>query len=923
MAVIGTFGSFTAARLGIYASQSSLNVTGNNIANINTVGYTRQRMDLVSLYSPTYARYANSYQQNIGYGVLTSSVSQLRDPFLDIRFREENASSGAYEAKLDCLQQLSNILDEVGKGTNDFGIIAAQLEDFLGQLQNLNNRTGVVVNDSTVRGSAQTLARLFNNYSKAMETLAANKLGELKENVKTVNSLLTQIRDLNVQIRDAGIVGDPALELRDARNLCIDQLSAYMKIDVRYDEEKIDEFNSVERINISIADSGSPPIKLIEGIYGAQLSMPDKIAEKNLEHDPKTAKSSEFVSKIYLDADGNLQIEYTSEAKKALKDDGSGELVRNSLDAVGALIEKLKKMEDDEITAAQEMYQRIGELADETVRLTNNQTTLNNEITTLNADIAALDSVIEGLEEKLEGKTEEDPDYAELQKELADTQKDLADKQKELADKQKELAGVEADLKQNGEDIEANNQAIAAFEKKFGITPSATAYSDEIEQKIKDHYAALVADLENNSADGLLNGEPYFDPATANAPYIRADGSGTTWNVDEAKQIPNAVEGSYENLMTMFVEPLRDVKGRYLRDQNHKEIRDPVELSDTQLYGSLQAIREFLTEKGEFSSDDDLIRDREAAQKRGLPYYQKALDALARKFAETFNQANQLNFSDVKDAYLSGEGDNPYNMGLTYGFLDSKNNVIMGVDENGNEIELTPGYFDDLDQAQKDLAELKDRAAKRQLQEGDTDKIQELEKKIETGYKNLETLREQGQLTDLWGFYNGGVLFSNSGDNNDGSGITAGNITVSKDWITGDVRILNTKVADGLDHSTANDNILHMIALMSQDMNYFPNEIVGGAMDGGARLYFSGSFAERLADMNGILSVETNITGLLYNEYTATTLSLENSRQSVAGVDLNDEATNMMVFQKSYAAACQLMTTLDSMLDKLINGTLR
>ena len=50
MAVIGTFGSFTASRLGIYASQSSLNVTGNNIANINTEGYTRQRLDLVSLY---------------------------------------------------------------------------------------------------------------------------------------------------------------------------------------------------------------------------------------------------------------------------------------------------------------------------------------------------------------------------------------------------------------------------------------------------------------------------------------------------------------------------------------------------------------------------------------------------------------------------------------------------------------------------------------------------------------------------------------------------------------------------------------------------------------------------------------------------------------------------------------------------------
>ena len=51
MAIIGTFSSFTTARLAIYASQASLNVTGNNIANINTPGYTRQRMDLVSLYS--------------------------------------------------------------------------------------------------------------------------------------------------------------------------------------------------------------------------------------------------------------------------------------------------------------------------------------------------------------------------------------------------------------------------------------------------------------------------------------------------------------------------------------------------------------------------------------------------------------------------------------------------------------------------------------------------------------------------------------------------------------------------------------------------------------------------------------------------------------------------------------------------------
>ena len=103
MAVIGTFGSFTAARLGIYASQASLNVTGNNIANINTKGYTRQRMDLVSIYSGGADRYSNMFNMNVGYGVLCSGVSQLRDPYLDIRFRNEQANLGQQAAKLNGL----------------------------------------------------------------------------------------------------------------------------------------------------------------------------------------------------------------------------------------------------------------------------------------------------------------------------------------------------------------------------------------------------------------------------------------------------------------------------------------------------------------------------------------------------------------------------------------------------------------------------------------------------------------------------------------------------------------------------------------------------------------------------------------------------------------------------------------------------
>ena len=773
MAVIGTFGSFTAARLGIYASQSSLNVTGNNIANINTKGYTRQRMDLVSLHSDGNIRYANSYNLNIGYGVLAEGVSQLRDPFLDIRFRDENAKVGSYEAKLDCLEQMASILDEVGKGTGEFGIIEAQFNDLLAQLENFNGNAGVDVYDTTVRGSAESLTKLFRDYAEGLKTVENNKLNQLKEDVKTVNSLLTRIRDLSEQIREAGIHGDKALELRDDRNVYIDELSAYMKIDVSYDMEKIDEFSSVERINISIAGSGNPPIKLIQGIYGTQLTMPDTTAKRNPAYDPSKPQSNRYISQE--STPGNIK--YTNVEREALRNE-NGDIITND-NAGEALI--------------------------------------------------------------------------------------------------KQMAGFE-----NG-----------------------------------------ISDANKYNPD--------------NARYLDKDGNPTD-DPELAAQVDNAVEGSEENRLWMSLEPLKDARGKFMKDQYHKDITESVDLTDNQLYGSLQSIREFLTEKGEFSSADDRLFDPEATQKRGVQYYKKSLDALAKKFADELNKANRLDFGQVSEAYKQNANGE---------FIDKDGNVIR--DKDGNAI--TAAEFDDLaddiaelDSLREELKKvLADKTLDETAKETERQRIQtaidaleqtDIPGRSEALYEKMELLRQSGDLTTEWAFYNGGVLFSNHGDTNDPTGINASNITISSAWSTGDVRILNTKKPDTLiedpnggpdkvlSHTTADDNIYHIINLINKDFDYLPSEIVDNAADG-TKKYFTGSFQERLSDINSILALDGQTTATLYNNTTTQALVLENSRQSVSGVDLNDEATNMMVFQKSYAAACQLMTTLDSMLDKLINDTIR
>ena len=336
MAVIGTFGSFTAARLGIYASQASLNVTGNNISNINTKGYTRQRMDLVSLHSAGSARYANSYNLDIGYGVIADSVSQLRDPFLDIRYRDEQSKLGEAETRLDGLNQLAHILDEVGKGDGEFGIVEAKFNDFLAQLEVLHRNAGDGTNDTIVRSSAEGLVQLLRDYATALDSTKETMMEDLEGKVKSVNTILNKIRDLNVAIREAGIYHQNALELRDERNVLIDDLSKFVKIDVRYSMEKLDEFSEVEKLSISIADSGNPPIELINGIYGAQLEMPEKTAMRNPAYDPSKPEFCRYISRnSKLDAVPPV-IQYTDNEREALEDK-NGKKITNDAAGQGLL----------------------------------------------------------------------------------------------------------------------------------------------------------------------------------------------------------------------------------------------------------------------------------------------------------------------------------------------------------------------------------------------------------------------------------------------------------------------------------------------------------------------------------------------------------------------------------------------------------
>ena len=175
-------------------------------------------------------------------------------------------------------------------------MIEKQLGEVFETLENLKQRPGSDVYDDQFRAACYTLTGLLNDSAKRLETVRDNKAEELKQDTNKVNLLLKEIRAYNDEIRTQGICGDNALELRDARNVAIDELSKYVKIDVKYSNEYIDQYTTVEKLSISLAGT-QPEIKLIDGIYGTQFMMNEEVPQPNPEYDPFDPKGMQYIGR--------------------------------------------------------------------------------------------------------------------------------------------------------------------------------------------------------------------------------------------------------------------------------------------------------------------------------------------------------------------------------------------------------------------------------------------------------------------------------------------------------------------------------------------------------------------------------------------------------------------------------------------------
>lgn len=263
-----TFLGYKTATSALKVNQNMMDIVGQNISNINTEGYTRQRLDINSVsYNSSNIKFGTN-GVIIGQGVEASGVSQFRDSFLDLRYRMEAAKTGGQYVQLEALSDLESIFDEISMDGLD-----AQFSNLIEQLHSLTSSPSDPVLEGVVRTSAQMLTQMFNDYSDNINTIKNQQLNYLKDGaIVKVNQLLDNIAKLNQQIKEDNISGNPALELNDERNMLIDELSNYLDIEIVITPQSIGGNKSIDLLSIKLRDV-TPAVELVNDDKNAEIGL--------------------------------------------------------------------------------------------------------------------------------------------------------------------------------------------------------------------------------------------------------------------------------------------------------------------------------------------------------------------------------------------------------------------------------------------------------------------------------------------------------------------------------------------------------------------------------------------------------------------------------------------------------------------------
>lgn len=262
-----TFFGLELSRRALASQQAALNVTGHNIANANTQGYTRQIANLVTTTPETTAGFGRNL--TVGTGVTLDTITRARDAFVDRQFRWETSKQQYWTAKQDSLTKVEDVLNEPSDNSlsNDLNQFWVAWSDLSKDPQNAGARAVVKERALTLTDSLHAIATQISDRQNDLNS-------QVNVQISQINVYANQIKDLNDQIKRAEVSGDNPNDLRDSRDNLVDELSKI--VSVRVTETKDPNFTD-RQVNIYKVDIGketTPPqtlvddgvVSLIEGV---------------------------------------------------------------------------------------------------------------------------------------------------------------------------------------------------------------------------------------------------------------------------------------------------------------------------------------------------------------------------------------------------------------------------------------------------------------------------------------------------------------------------------------------------------------------------------------------------------------------------------------------------------------------------------
>lgn len=224
------FGSFYVGNSGLVNAQNAINVTANNLANVDTPGYVREQVrfsdkSYITRVNPT----IRTNMQQSGLGVSVSDVAHARDIFLDKAYRRENGRSEFYSSMYNAVAYVEDILQEI-----DGEEFKQSVADLWQAFQEFGKDPSNSTNQSLILQKSELfLSRTTSVYSD-LQKYQENINQEISDKIDRINEIGKRVNELNYEIMKVESNGlETAMTLRDERDYLIDELSGYLNIEAK------------------------------------------------------------------------------------------------------------------------------------------------------------------------------------------------------------------------------------------------------------------------------------------------------------------------------------------------------------------------------------------------------------------------------------------------------------------------------------------------------------------------------------------------------------------------------------------------------------------------------------------------------------------------------------------------------------------